>query len=107
MRLNFVPLYRIINILKKQDVGEQSNSRSVWLSCRQFLLTYDDTPEVRRWAEKFGLPYTTIPMQTTHLIKKEELLISNDFGWYVSEGMNSRHESQERCVKYSCEAKAI
>ena len=73
----------------------------------QFLLTYDDTPEVRRWAEIFGLPYTTIPMQTTHLIKKEELLISNDFGWYVSEGMNSRHESQERCVKYSCEAKAI
>ena len=49
----------------------------------------------------------TIPMQTTHLIKKEELLISNDFGWYVSEGMNSRHESQERCVKYSCEAKAV
>ena len=28
----FVPY----NILKKQDVGEQSNSRSVWLSCRQY-----------------------------------------------------------------------
>ncbi|MBQ6208785.1 MAG: DNA adenine methylase [Prevotella sp.] len=46
-----------------------------------FLLTYDDTPEVRSWADSFGLPYRTIPMQTTHLVTKEELLISNDFEW--------------------------
>ena len=44
-------------------------------------MTYDDTPEVRDWADEFGLPYTTIPMQTTHLIKKEELLISDRFDW--------------------------
>lgn len=50
-----------------------------------FLLTYDDTPEVRTWAEEFNLPYMTIPMQTTHLIKKEELLISDNLDWY---GMN-------------------
>lgn len=47
-----------------------------------FLLTYDDSPEVRGWAEEFGLPYMTIPMQTTHLVTKEELLISDNFGWY-------------------------
>ena len=47
----------------------------------RFLMTYDDTPEVRDWADEFGLPYTTIPMQTTHLIKKEELLISDRFDW--------------------------
>ena len=46
-----------------------------------FLLTYDDTREVRVFAEKFGLPYRTIPMQTTHLITKEELLISDNFDW--------------------------
>lgn len=47
-----------------------------------FLLTYDDTLEVREWAEGFGLPYLTIPMQTTHLITKNELLISDTFEWY-------------------------
>lgn len=47
----------------------------------QFLLTYDNTPEVREWAEAFGFPYVTIPMQTTHLVKKEELLISNELNW--------------------------
>ena len=48
----------------------------------QFLLTYDDTQEIRNWAEEFGLAYMTIPMQTTHLVTKRELLISNDFEWY-------------------------
>lgn len=46
-----------------------------------FLLTYDDTEEVRSLAEIFGLQFRTIPMQTTHLIKKEELLISDNFDW--------------------------
>ena len=47
-----------------------------------FLLTYDDTLEVREWAEAYGLPYMTIPMQTTHLVTKNELLISDSFDWY-------------------------
>ena len=47
----------------------------------RFLLTYDDTEEVRNWADEFGLLYHTIPMQTTHLIKKNELLISDNLDW--------------------------
>ena len=47
----------------------------------RFLLTYDDAEEVRNWADEFGLMYRTIPMQTTHLIKKNELLISDNFDW--------------------------
>ncbi len=46
-----------------------------------FLMTYDDTDEVRSLADRFCLPYRTIPMQTTHLITKEELLISDNFDW--------------------------
>lgn len=46
-----------------------------------FLLTYDDTEEIRRLADSFGLPFQTIPMQTTHLVTKEELLISDNFDW--------------------------
>ena len=46
-----------------------------------FLLTYDDTEEVRTLADYYELPYQSIPMQTTHLVKKEELLISDNFDW--------------------------
>lgn len=49
-----------------------------------FLLTYDDTTEVRGWSEKYGLSYKTIPMQTTHLVTKNELLISDNFDWLES-----------------------
>lgn len=52
-----------------------------------FLLTYDDTIEVREWANEYGLPYITIPMQTTHLVTKNELLISDSFEWY---GLNTK-----------------
>ena len=46
-----------------------------------FLLTYDNTEEIRHYAETFHLKYKTFPMQTTHLITKEELLISDNFNW--------------------------
>ena len=47
----------------------------------QYLMTYDNSDEVKKWAIEFGMEFLTIPMQTTHLITKEELLISNDFSW--------------------------
>ena len=47
----------------------------------RFLLTYDDAPEIRKLAEKYNLPYTTIPMKTTHHEEKRELLISDNFDW--------------------------
>ena len=52
-----------------------------------FLLTYDDAEEVRNWADEFNLPYRTIPMQTTHLVKKYELLISDNFDWLEEKHM--------------------
>ncbi len=60
-----------------------------------FLLTYDDTSEVRSWAEEFNLPYITIPMQTTHLVTKEELLISDNFEWYGINGYKFNRENSE------------
>ena len=47
----------------------------------RYLMTYDNTEEVKYWSKEFEMAYLTIPMQTTHLITKEELLISNDFAW--------------------------
>ena len=46
-----------------------------------FLMSYDDTEEVRNLADKYDLPWITIPMQTTHLITKEEILISDNLNW--------------------------
>ena len=47
----------------------------------RFLLTYDDDSEIRRLAEQYELPYTTVPMKTTHHLEKRELLISDNFDW--------------------------
>ena len=47
----------------------------------KFLLTYDDTLDIRDLANKFELPHKTIPMKTTHHLEKNELLISDNFRW--------------------------
>lgn len=46
-----------------------------------FLMTYDDTEEVRHWANKYNLEYKTVPMKTTHHLEKNELLISDNLDW--------------------------
>ncbi|MEQ1745344.1 MAG: DNA adenine methylase [Saprospiraceae bacterium] len=49
--------------------------------CGHFMLTYDDTEEVRAWADKYKLPYRTVPMKTTHHLEKNELLITDNPNW--------------------------
>lgn len=46
-----------------------------------FLLTYDNTVEIRQLADKYRLRYKTTPMKTTHHLEKEELLIADNFEW--------------------------
>jgi DNA adenine methylase len=48
----------------------------------KFMLTYDDTPEIRVLADKYKLQYKTIPMKTTHHLEKNELIISDNFSWW-------------------------
>lgn len=48
----------------------------------KFMLTYDDTIEIRELANKYNLNYRTIPMKTTHHIKKNEIIISDNFNWW-------------------------
>jgi len=47
-----------------------------------FLMTYDDTEEVRNLSKKFKLVYKQVPMRTTHNAEKFELLISKNLDWY-------------------------
>ncbi len=49
----------------------------------KFMLTYDDTPEIRQLAAKFKLIYKTIPMKTTHHYEKNEIIISDNFSWWT------------------------
>lgn len=48
----------------------------------KFMLTYDDTKEIRDLATKYNLDFRTIPMKTTHHIKKNEIIISDNFDWW-------------------------
>jgi DNA adenine methylase len=54
----------------------------------KFMLTYDDTTEIRRLADKYNLHYRTIPMKTTHHLEKNEIIISDNFTWWTES--NSR-----------------
>jgi len=49
----------------------------------KYMLTYDDTEEIRNLAGKYNLEYRTIPMKTTHHIQKNEIIISDNFDWWV------------------------
>jgi DNA adenine methylase len=48
----------------------------------KFMLTYDDSLEIRRLATKYKLQYRTIPMKTTHHLEKNEIIISDNFNWW-------------------------
>ncbi|MDX2283714.1 MAG: DNA adenine methylase [Bacteroidia bacterium] len=48
----------------------------------KYMLTYDDTEEIRSLASTYRLPYRTIPMKTTHHLKKTEIIISDNFEWW-------------------------
>ena len=45
------------------------------------LMTYDDTKEVRAWANRYGFKVRPISMRTTHHKKKRELMIFRNFNW--------------------------
>ena len=48
----------------------------------KYMLTYDDTKEIRHLAEKYNLDFRTIPMKTTHHVQKNEIIISDNFDWW-------------------------
>lgn len=50
------------------------------LKCH-YLVTYDKSDYIMSLIEKYDLQWRSIPMQTTHLVTKEELLISDNFDW--------------------------
>lgn len=45
------------------------------------LVTYDDTEEVRRWAQKYGFQWARVAMKTRQNRDKWELLIGRNLAW--------------------------
>lgn len=48
----------------------------------KFIMTYDDTLEIRSLADKYNLSFKTVPMKTTHHLQKNEIIISDSFNWW-------------------------
>jgi DNA adenine methylase len=46
-----------------------------------FLLTYDNTTEIRQLAKEFCFETETVPMKNTHHAKLTELIIGRDLSW--------------------------
>ena len=49
----------------------------------KYMLTYDDTSEIRHLAHKYNLDFRTTPMKTTHHLEKNEIIISDNFKWWT------------------------
>jgi len=49
----------------------------------RFMLTYDDTPAIRKLANRYNLQFRTIPMKTTLHFEKNEIIISDNFSWWT------------------------
>lgn len=47
-----------------------------------FMITYDDSKEIREFCDKYKLPFISVPMKGTHHIKYYELLICDSIKWY-------------------------
>ncbi|MGB8705508.1 MAG: DNA adenine methylase [Gillisia sp.] len=48
----------------------------------KYMLTYDDTQEIRELVKKYNLEFRTIPMKTTHHIQKNEIIVADNFEWW-------------------------
>lgn len=62
--------------ISHEDLFEETSKLS-----GPFLMTYDDTEQIRGLAKKYGFEIAEIPMKNTHHAIMNELLISRDLGW--------------------------
>jgi len=68
-------------LYEHSDVDHQSLFRLMSGVRGDFLMTYDDTEEVRGWAEEFRLECETVRMKTRQNRTKSELLIGRGLSW--------------------------
>ena len=69
------------------DINHEQLFRLATMVKGKFMLTYDDTPEIRQLAERYNLNYRSVPMKTTHHLEKNEIIISDNFNWWSNRGI--------------------
>jgi DNA adenine methylase len=52
-----------------------------------FVMTYDNVPEIRWLARKHGLETAKVAMKNTHHARKTELLVGRDLGWLLASAL--------------------
>jgi DNA adenine methylase len=63
---------------------DHENLFSAMVECKgDFLMSYDNTEEVRKFAKNFGLQAHPIAMKNTHHANMTELLIGRDLRWLL------------------------
>jgi len=63
------------------DIDHEKLFKLLSRAAGDVLMTYDDTPEVRKLAKKYRFKVRRISMNTTHHERKRELMISRKFAW--------------------------
>ena len=64
------------------DIEHEALFKNVSEMPCHYLMTYDKCDYVISLAEKYKLHWRVIPMQTTKHVKKEEIIISDNFDWF-------------------------
>jgi DNA adenine methylase len=68
-------------LYKYWELDHEKLFRSVSAVAGDFLMTYENTGEVRRMADQYGFDTQAIAMKNTHHARKTELLIGRSLDW--------------------------
>jgi len=71
------------------DMDHEELFRVIGRVSGDFLMTYDNTAEIRRLAERFGFETRLIAMRNTHNTKMTELLIGRGLDWLQQQGQDA------------------
>lgn len=68
-------------LYNKFDVNHEELFRIVNTISGDFLMTYEDSPEIRNLAMRYGFQMRLVTMRNAHHVRMNELLISRDLTW--------------------------
>jgi DNA adenine methylase len=68
-------------LYRYSEIDHEALFRQAARLAGDFLMTYDNHPEIRELAEQFGFEVRAVAMKSTHHAKMTELLIGRDLSW--------------------------
>jgi DNA adenine methylase len=68
-------------LYRYSEIDHEALFRQAARLAGDFLMTYDNHPEIRELAKRFGFEVRAVAMKSTHHSKMTELLIGRDLSW--------------------------